>query len=1269
MQRGWGPAGDQIVEPKDWVVMARTAAAGFWSRARACARAAQRCLKPTSSFAACLLLSGLTFSFPCQAVDAVKGEATFSSGGGYARLVLKLAEDVPSQVTTAGSIVVIRFKRPVDIPVDKLSVAVPDYVGSARRDPDGTAIRLSLSRRVTINTMTAGERVFVDFLPDSWNGAPPSLPGDVIRELAERARTAERALRQALMAAEAKKRPPIRVRTSVQPTFVRFVFEMPDGVGVSSVLNEQKLKLLFNTMVTFDLADAKEAAPANIASINQQIEGTASVVEIAMIGDVDVHSFRDEKNYIIDVAFQQAEKPSALQSPLSDAAQAAARPATPVAAAPASTPATSEKPAALHPAPGQSDAVAQPTSEAIAKQANIEIKPEAAPNTSPASDMPKPEAALKAPPAPEEPKPEAEPKPTTAPDAPKSEPPANASPVAAAETTPKMAVAAPEPPAEATGGDNAVKVIATRTSDGLSLTFGFAAATPAALFRRADTVWLVFDSVKPIDVEPIRSKGGSIIADVTRLQLDKGQAIRLRLNRPQMPSLVGEALEAGTSWTLTFADTMRTPTQPLLAVRNITEPRSANVTVPLAKPGRLHRLVDPDAGDTIMVVTAPPPVRGFIKRQDFVEMSLLETVHGVAVRPNSDDVTAEVSSDKIILGRPGGLTLSSAEIGTERAPIAVRPIFDVGDWRKNQSGSFIQREDELVAAAAALEPDQRLSARLDLARFYLARGLYPEAKGVLDLALAGAKPGLEDPVALIVHSVASSLMGRPQQGLQDLANPAIGTNNDAQLWKALAYAGLGKWPDAREKFKNVEFAITALPIELQRIVVLDGLRAALEVKDFSDAARRSSDLDVIGLPPEMKPAISVLRGRLAEALGHDKDALDAYRAAVESPDRAAAAEAKQLEITLRQKRDEISQADMLRELETLSIMWRGDGIEVRTLSMLARIYSETGRYAESFAASRSATKLEPNSEISRAGQDAAAALFVQLFLGPKGDDLPPVEALAMFYENRELTPIGRRGDEMIRRLADRLVAVDLLDQASELLQYQVDKRLEGAARAQVAARLAMVYLTNRKPDRAIAALRTTRIADLSGELRQQRLLLEARAQSDVGRHDLAIDIISNISGREAVRLRSDIYWASRRWREASEQIELYYGDRWRDFKPLNPVEKGDVIRAVVGYSLAEDVIGLARFREKYAPLMSGDADRSAFETASKPGAANSVEFGTIAKMAASVDTLDGFLREMKTRFPDATARVPLPPETRKADPTPTGSLPAIVGLKRVGAAR
>jgi hypothetical protein len=1265
--------------------MGRTAAAGIWSLGRALARTGRYTLGLPSSLSAVLILAGLTLSLPCRAQDPVKqdlvkqdlvkqdlvkGEATFTAAGGYARLVLKLAEDVESEVTTAGSIIVIRFKRPVDIPVDKLSDAVPDYVGSARRDPDGSAIRLSLQRRATVNTMTAGERIFVDFLPDSWTGPPPSLPAEVIRELSERARVAERALRLQRAAADSKKKPLVRVRASVQPTFVRFVFEMPDGVAVSSVLNDQKLTLLFNSVLAFDLADAKVAAPPNVASINQRVDVDSSAVDITLIGEVDVHSFREEKNYIIDIAFQQAEKPIVAETHAAAAPAVAHAPAKPVAMVPAAR----DKPVKETMPPQQPAQVAPVTSETFADEAKIEIKPEQAANaapadkaastadkTAPAADNAAPEKA-----APQE-APKAE-KQSAASEAPKSAPAALETPARATEAPPKMSPAASAPSGESRAGEKAVSVDARRDSDGFRVTFSFGAATPAAMFRRADTVWLVFDSTRPVDVEPIRAKAGAIIGDVSRLPLEKGQAIRFRLNRPQMPSLTGDDRATGESWTLTFADRVQTPPLPLTVIRNITDPALANVSVPLANPGVLHRLVDPDAGDMLWVVTAPPPTRGFIKRQDFVELSLLESVHGVVVHPNSDDVTAEVGADKVMLGRPGGLTLSSADVAAERATAAVRPLFDVNEWRKNQEENFLARLDTLIAAMAAAAPEQRSQARLDLVDFYMAHGMYEEAHGLANLILSETKQGTEEAGVIMARAVSSILIGRPERGLKDLASPAIGNGYDSQLWQALAFARQGKWADAREKFKNAEFSIAALPLEMQRIVTSEAMRASLEVKDYAGASRRRSELEVVGIPDEMKPSVAVLRGRLAEALGHDKDALDAYRFAANSADRPSAAEGKLLEVLLRQKRGELGQAEVLRELEALSAIWRGDGIEVKTLQTMARIYADTGRYAESFAATRTSTRLQPNSELSRQGQDAASALFAQLYLSPKGEDMKPIDALGMFYENRELTPIGRRGDEMIRRLADRLVAVDLLDQAAELLQYQIDKRLEGAARAQVAARLAMVYLTNRKPDRAIAALRTTRIADLSGELRQQRLLLEARAQSDVGRHDLALDIISTITGREAIRLRSDIYWALRQWREASEQIELYYADRWRDFKPLDSAEKGDVIRAVVGYALAEDALGLARFREKYAPLMIGEADRLAFDTASKPATSNSAEFAQIAKMAASVDTLDGFIREMKTRFPDATARAPLPPEA-KADPVHTGSLPAIIGVRQVGAAR
>ena len=72
--------------------MGQRAAAGTGSQGRALARAAGLCLGRPLAFA--LLLASLAVSQPCRADDPVRGEATFTSGGGFARLVLKLAEDV-----------------------------------------------------------------------------------------------------------------------------------------------------------------------------------------------------------------------------------------------------------------------------------------------------------------------------------------------------------------------------------------------------------------------------------------------------------------------------------------------------------------------------------------------------------------------------------------------------------------------------------------------------------------------------------------------------------------------------------------------------------------------------------------------------------------------------------------------------------------------------------------------------------------------------------------------------------------------------------------------------------------------------------------------------------------------------------------------------------------------------------------------------------------------------------------------------------------------
>jgi hypothetical protein len=170
----------------------------------------------------------------------------------------------------------------------------------------------------------------------------------------------------------------------------------------------------------------------------------------------------------------------------------------------------------------------------------------------------------------------------------------------------------------------------------------------------------------------------------------------------------------------------------------------------------------------------------------------------------------------------------------------------------------------------------------------------------------------------------------------------------------------------------------------------------------------------------------------------------------------------------------------------------------------------------------------------------------------------------------------------------------------------------------------------------------------------------------MGRHDVALEVIGNLDGREVIRLRSDIYWAGRHWREAAEQIELLYGERWKDWQPLNDIERPDILRAELGYALGEDTLGLGRFREKYAAKMAGTPDAHAFDVVSAPLGTSGKEFAAIAHAAAAVDTLDGFLRDMQARYPDASAAPPAasqpaPPDAPQAA-TPAPAVPPIPSI-------
>jgi tetratricopeptide (TPR) repeat protein len=1122
------------------------------------------------------------------AATPVKGEVSVAvTGEGYARLVFRLAEEVEAEVRLSNGIIIVAFKQPVDIVVDRMASNATEYIGAARRDPDGMGIRIALARKVRVNSMVAGERLFVDLLPEPWAGVLPGLPQDVVEELARRARDAEKRARQQIAQTQQRKQASIRVRVGKQPTFTRYVFDLPRNVAVSNDKKKEQLTLVFDSPLKFDLADAQAEQPPSIESIEAESDTNSTSVRFALAAKVDVRSFREDNSYVVDIVTPDPKKQREGQDEESVEAD------EPTEAERAAT--EQRKPAPIAEAPA-APAKAVPA-EVPAKLASVSAEQR------PAAPAFAPPAMVAQPPRP-----------------------------AAAQPLPEKSAPAPvaepaKPAAQPASGP--VVVDLARQGDGLRLKFPFDAPTPAAVFRRADTLWLVFASKRDVDVQALNADASQNIRSAVLTRSDDAQVVRIKLERPRLASLVPE----GPGWLVTIGDTVETPTRPLMLTRSIISPTRSSVIIPFEEPRHLHRVADPDIGDILLVVTALGPARGFLKTQDFVEFRALASTHGVVLQPLADDLHAELAVDKVVVGRPAGLTLSAGSYGQPRSSLGPI-ILDPQLWGFDRQADFAERQSLLLRMAAEASEQRRNAARLDLARFYLAQGMDAEAKAVLDVALSNDRLTAEDVPTLVLRGLADIRLERPDDALKDLSNPLVGNQYDAPLWRALAHAQQGKYAEAREGFKDVAAAIGTLPIELQHLTLQKAMQAFIEVRDFAGAAGLLNEFDTIGVPRELEPRVALLTGRLAEGLGRPQEALTAYKSAAESWDRPSAAQARLRQIALRYILGDLKRAEVISDLESLAVTWRGDQTEVETLQLMARLYTEENRYRDAFYVMRTAMGAHPNSEMTRRIHDEAATTFDSLFLGGKGDGLPTIDALSLFYDFRELTPIGRRGDEMIRRLADRLVGVDLLDQAAELLQYQVDHRLQGAARAQVATRLAVIYLMNRRAERGLATLRATRSADLSNELRNQRLLIEARALSDMNRHDVALEVIANIPGSEAIRLRSDILWASRRWAEAAEQLELLYGARWQEWAPLADTERADVLRAAIGFALGEDSIGLGRFREKYAAKMAEGPERRAFEVVTAPTGTSGAEFRDVARTVAAVDTLDGFLRAMRARFPD-----------------------------------
>jgi tetratricopeptide (TPR) repeat protein len=789
--------------------------------------------------------------------------------------------------------------------------------------------------------------------------------------------------------------------------------------------------------------------------------------------------------------------------------------------------------------------------------------------------------------------------------------------------------------------------------DGAQVRFTFAWANPAgaAVFRRGDTVWVIFDAPAAIDIG--RAPRG--LTQYTGLQTVRGKdytALRIEAAH----GLPVSASAVGATWTIALGPGDQGAST-LVHVSRDDADGPANLKAPVAGITSILQFTDPQVGDTLDVVTALGPPKGLPARRDFAQLSILPSVQGLAIEPHIDELDVTREGDVIHIGRPLGLALSpsaapqqvKADLDLPR-PAALPGLIDYVNWPKTGSKGFLSRYNALVSAAAAEganhDKGSPTIARMALARFLVGQELAFEAIGWLNDLAKESPQVMETPEFRGLRGIARVEARRFKEADADFSAPVLAEDPSSALWRAYIASQQAQWTEARTQFaKGSEAFLQFSPTWKARFARADA-QAALAQGDLmaADSRIKLALADRTDVWEELTTRL--VQARIFEMEGHKETALKMYAAIAGAPRESLASKAllRATQIKLETGKVTAPQAAMV--FDGLRYRWRGDATELETIRALGQLYLSQGRYREALEALRSAGSRLPDLPEALQLQADLHAAFRSLFLDGNADGLEPIQALALFQDFQELTPVGADGDLMVRKLVRRLVDVDLLDQAATFLKWQAENRLDGVARAQVATDLAVIYLMDKKPEQAIEAINASRTTVLPNTLNAERRLIEARAWAGVGKFDNALEILGKDASKEAGDVRAEVTWKSHDWAKAGPLFEKALADRWKDPAPLSAEEEGKLLRAGVAYSLAGDDAALGRLNGQYQRYFDQAHNPEALRIALTGVSTNHLSVADFSRVSADNEAFSGWVAKMKVRFhtapvPVGSGKVPL----------------------------
>ncbi len=757
----------------------------------------------------------------------------------------------------------------------------------------------------------------------------------------------------------------------------------------------------------------------------------------------------------------------------------------------------------------------------------------------------------------------------------------------------------------------------------------------AAAFTRGPYVFLVFNMRANMDLSALRNPpADDLVGTVTTIP-SEGTTLRLSPPTGTYYAIRSE----GNDWVVEMTRRPRRPDAPAeVATRNESDPNAARVVVTLRGGQAVMTQRDPEVGDEIKVVPTAVPGAGIEVDYDFPQFKILQSAQGLVVKPGADGVVIRPLGPFIEIYSNRGTLVSSGDAPRGAASAAdddeaTPRIFNFTEWKRDDGRPYLERRRDLERNLTAGTAAQRNPARLALARFLFANGNTVEADGVLDVMVQQQPAVGSTRLYRSLKGGTSLILGNIEAAGTNLRHATLDREPELAVWRTALYMAEGDIRRAIEEMQKGPDLSRSYPAPYANRLGLALSEALIELGDIP-AARDRLEAVFDNNPTESEESQGrYLRGRLAILEGRPDEAIALWTALERGPPSPARVLAALALVDLQLKEGRITQEQAAARIERMRFVWRGDDIEFAVLRRLGELDIASGNVRKGLRSLRDLVALKPDSRDVTAVTRQMNEAFQKYFLEEGGaDKLSPIAAIGMYNEFKHLVENTPVEDAMTRNIADRLIKVDLLDQAADLLEGLVNKRLTGEAKAEAGARLAFTRLLDRKPAEALRAIEETDSPDLSPELVRDRRRLASRALADLDRAPEGLALIATDTTPEADLLRAEINWKIGAWAAAGEALGRLAGVPPTGTAPMPEEQATLVLRYAAALALAGDQTGLDGVRRMYGPAMARGPYNGVFAVLASDAAGQMPDVQDIQRRLSSTAPFQTFLAAYRQRF-------------------------------------